>query len=246
MENITQDKSILKASAILLTTAFKTEYVLRNSALFRGLTSKEIEVLLGATPHHVRKYEKGEIIFHLMDPAEYVGIVLEGKVQAQKSFPNGSQINVSVKGPGEMIGPAAAFSAQRRYPCDMMVLEPASVLIFRHKDVLTLMQKDLRILENFTVGIASAAYMLQQRLELLSYSGIAQKAAFYLLMQSRQSGSLIVSIPGSVTKWAMLMNVSRPSLHRELTRLEKEGIIAYTPPVISIFDWRALENMLSS
>ena len=35
----------------------------------------------------------------------------------------------------------------------------------------------------FSSLIASATYMLQQRLELLSYSGIAQKAAFWLLMQ---------------------------------------------------------------
>ena len=32
----------------------------------------------------------------------------------------------------------------------------------------------------------------------------------------------------------MLMNVSRPSLHRELRKLEEAGIIAYVPPMITI------------
>ena len=62
-------------------------------------------------------------------------------------------------------------------------LEPVTALMFRREDLLALMQKDVRILENFTMEIASAAYMLQQRVELLSYNGIAQKAAFWLLMQ---------------------------------------------------------------
>ncbi len=245
MEDLTQIESRLLPDILQVTSSLTTRAALRNSALFRGFTGEEIELLLETAAPRVRKYEKGEIIFHLMDPADRVGIVLEGKIQAQKSFPNGSQINVSVKGPGEMIGPAAAFSAQRRYPCDMMALEPATVLIFRREDILTLMQKDLRILKNFTTSIASAAYMLQQRLELLSYSGIAQKTAFYLLTQLRQSGSAQVPIPGSVTKWALQMNVSRTSLHRELKRLEDEGILAYEPPLIRIFDREALQDVLS-
>ena len=92
--------------------------------------------------------------------------------------------------------------------------------------------------------IASATYMLQQRLELMSYNGIAQKAAFWLLMQERQSGMNTVRIPDSVSKWAMLMNVSRPSLHRELTRLEADGSISYSTPVIVIRDSEALQAVL--
>ena len=87
--------------------------------------------------------------------------------------------------------------------------------------------------------------MLQQRLELLSYNGIAQKAAFYLLIQARQSGKNVIRIPGSVSSWALIMNVSRSSLHRELKKLEADGLISYAPPVIEIHDFDALQNVLS-
>ena len=53
-------------------------------------------------------------------------------------------------------------------------------------------------------------------------------------------------IPESVSKWAMMMNVSRPSLHRELKRLESEGMIAYQPPVIELLDREGLERILST
>ena len=36
--------------------------------------------------------------------------------------------------------------------------------------------------------------MLQQKLELLSYSGVSQKAAFWLLMQARQTGKDTIRI----------------------------------------------------
>lgn len=218
---------------------------LKRCALFAGVPEGEIEDALGAVPCRARRYEKGETVFRLMEAAERVGILLEGRVQAQKPFPNGSQVNVSVRGPGEMIGSAAAFSEARRYPCDVVALEPTAILLLRREDVLRLMQRDERILGNFTGSIATAATMLQQRLELFSYGGIAQKAAFYLLIHARQSGASRVRIPESVTNWAMVMNVSRPSLHRELKKLEAEGMIACVPPFIDILDAGALQDVLS-
>ena len=219
--------------------------VLEQSALFSGIPTKELCNDLNTVPHHIQRYDKGETIFHLMENASRIGIVLEGNVQAQKPFPNGSQINVSVRKAGELIGAAAAFSRSQKYPCDVVALESATIMFFLREDILLLLQKDLRIMKNFMTELATASYMLQQRLELMSYSGIAQKAAFYLLIQARQSGKNVIKIPGSVSNWAMVMNVSRSSLHRELKKLETDGLISYAPPVIVIHDFDALQNVLS-
>lgn len=219
--------------------------VLERSTLFKGVSAIELREELERTPHHIQCYDKEETIFHMMEDATRIGIVLEGRAQAQKAFPNGSQVNVSVRGAGELIGPAAVFSNSRRYPCDVVALEPVTVMMFRREDLLGLLQKNALILENLMTEIASATYMLQQRLELMSYNGIAQKAAFWLLMQARQTGKDTVKIPDSVSKWAMLMNVSRPSLHRELKKLEDEGIISYSHPKIQILEREALQEVLS-
>lgn len=219
--------------------------VLEASTLFRGIPARELREDLERTPHHIQCYDKGETVFFLMEEASRVGVVLEGHVQAQKTFPNGSQVNVSLRGPGELVGPAAVFSAHKTYPCDVVAVEPSTVMMFRRTDLLGLMQRDVRILENLMTEIASATYMLQQRLELLSYSGIAQKAAFWLLTQARQTGKAEVRIPGSVSKWAMTMNVSRPSLHRELRKLEGEGIVSYSSGIVRILDAGALQEVLS-
>ena len=201
--------------------------ILEKSALFSGIPTKELCDDLDAVPHHIQRYDKGETVFHLMEDANRIGFILEGIVQVQKLFPNGSQINVSVRRAGELIGPAA------------------TILFFQREDILLLLQKDLRIMKNFISELATASFMLQQRLELLSYNGIAQKAAFYLLIQARQSGKNVIRIPSSVSNWAMIMNVSRSSLHRELKKLEADGLISYAPPVIEIHDFEALQNVLS-
>lgn len=219
--------------------------VLARSPLFAGVSAAEIKRELEKTPHRIQRYGKGETIFRMTEPATRAGILLEGRVEIKKSYPNGSQVNISIRESGEMIGPAAVFSRSREYPCDIVALESTAVLMLRRDDLMQLMHRDARIMENVITEMASATHMLQQRLELFSYNGIAQKAAFWLLHQARQTKGNTVPIPGSVSRWAMLMNVSRPSLHRELKHLEAQGVLAYAPPVIEILDQDALQRILN-
>ncbi len=218
--------------------------VLEKSDLFSGISAADLRVVLEEIPHHIQCYDRGETIFHLWEEATRIGIILEGRVEAQKLFPNGSQINVSVRMSGETIGLAAVFSKNRKYPCDMVALVPATVMMVRKEDLIRMMQKNVRILENLITEIAAATYMLQQKLELLSYNGIAQKAAFWLLMQARQTGKDTVKIPDSVSKWSMMMNVSRPSLHRELKKLQSQGILRYDSSGVKILNTQALYDVL--
>ena len=219
--------------------------LLKKSSLFKGIPTRELRDCLKDVPYHIQSYKKDEIVFHLMDQAFRIGIILEGRVEVQKSFPNGNQVSVSVRESGEMFGAAVAFSQCGTYPCDIVSLEPTTVMMFRKEDILSLMQKDVRILQNFTAEIASAAYMLQQRLELPFFSGIAQTAAFWLLMQARQTGTKRIQSPESISRWAMLMNVSRPSLHRELKKLEEQGIISCKDSTVTIHNTESLQNVLS-
>ena len=63
-------------------------------------------------------------------------------------------------------------------------------------------------------------------------------------MHVRQTAGDSVLIPESVSNWAMILNVSRPSLHRELRKLEESGLIRYAPPRIRILDPEGLERFL--
>ena len=64
-------------------------HMLEKSTLFSGVPAVELRDYLEGIPHHIQCYDKGETIFRLMEPATRIGIVLEGRVEAQKAFPNG-------------------------------------------------------------------------------------------------------------------------------------------------------------
>ena len=179
-----------------------------------------------------------------MDDANRVAIILQGSVQAQKIFPSGNSMQMTVGQQGDMLGQAAMFSAQRKYPVELTALEPSELMMLDRDNVLKLLHADVRVLDAFLSELATATFQLQWRIELLSYSGIQQKIAFFLLSRSMQSGSSVVQIPGSITKWALSMNVSRPSLHRELKSLATRGILSLESPEIRILDASALRKVL--
>lgn len=218
--------------------------MLENSCLFRGIPAQQIEEILREIPYTVQNYEREEIIFRPLETAERVGVILRGSVQSYKLFPNGNQINITIREVGDIIGAAAALSSQGTYPFGVVALERAEILMFSRGTFLHVVQRDLRLVEHTLFEIATITYMLQQRLELLSYHSIDQKIAYYVLTQSAQSGDAIIHLPGTMTKWASMMNVSRPSLHREVKRLEEQGLIRYMPPVIEIINSARLEQLL--
>ena len=218
--------------------------ILVKSRLFSGFSVGEIEKILDRIIHTVQSYQKNETVFQPMETADRLGMILKGCVQSYKLFPNGNQVNVSTRGAGDMIGSAATMSAQRKYPFLVTALERTEVLMFKRDSFLNLLQSDRRLFENFLMEMSTITYMLQQRLELMSYHGIGQKVAFFLLAYYTEKGVTAVTIPGSMTKWALMMNVSRPSLYRELRKMEEKGLLKYAPPKIEILDPAALEEML--
>lgn len=223
----------------------KTDYALLAACeLFRGFAAPEIEALLRGVPFSLRRFEPGEIVYHFLTEAEHVGLILRGRVQAHKLYLNGGQVNLTVRAAGQLIGPVAAFSSARRYPFEVLALEPTEVLSCEKTAFLSLLHKDLRLLENFLRELTSAHFILQQRLELLTYRAIQEKVAFFLVMSALQGEQNAVRIPGSVSKWALTMNVSRTSLHRELKKMEARGLIRYAPPAIEILDKEGLKQLL--
>ncbi|MBQ9328835.1 MAG: Crp/Fnr family transcriptional regulator [Solobacterium sp.] len=217
---------------------------LASCAMFKGISPHEIEQYLNLISYRIETYEKGESVFHLMEDATHIAIILQGKVQIQKIFPSGKEMQVNMAMAGDMIGEAAVFSRQQKYPCELVALTHSELLLLERDEMLKLLHSDLRLLNNFISDLSTAAFQLQHRIELLSYSGIQQKIAFYLLSHSMRLNTAIVPIPESISKWALVMNVSRPSLHRELKDMEQHGLIKIAAPNIIILDTQALRAVL--
>jgi Mn-dependent DtxR family transcriptional regulator len=69
------------------------------------------------------------------------------------------------------------------------------------------------------------------------------KISTYLLEQYKRTGKATFIIPLRRNELADFLNVSRPSLSREMSRLMEEGIIDYHRASIKIKDLDSLKRM---
>ena len=183
-------------------------------------------------------------LFRMDETAERAGIIISGKISVEKLLSNGESLSIAYKTKGDLIGEAAVFTVSKKYPCQLTAVMDSKVLLLTRNAVLELLQKDKIILENYLTELSTMTFALQNKVELLSHSGIAEKVAFFLLEKSRETGSTVIPLPDSVTSFASFLNVSRTSLHREMKKLENTGAVKISRKQIEILDKSKLELFL--
>ncbi len=220
--------------------------MLFNSVLFKNKTQDEIKKALACIEYIVKHYGRGELIFRIDQSTKYIGIILDGSIEVQKNLASGKVISILYKRRGELFGEGSVFSSANAYPCNIYSKTKSTVLLISKENMIKLISEDTVLLNNFLSSFANRLLLLNLKTELLSYSSIQQKVAFSLLylMDEYKSGNSI-TLPYSKKTWAEHLNVSRPSLFRELKILCNEKVIAIQNKTITILNEDALAKLLS-
>jgi CRP-like cAMP-binding protein len=91
--------------------------------------------------------------------------------------------------------------------------------------------------------MAQKSLILNERLEIMSCSTLRQKIAKMILFSIRDRSSMSVSM--SRQEMADFLNAARPSLSRELMRMQNDGLITVEGRKITVKDRNALEEILN-
>lgn len=220
--------------------------ILCQCPLFKGKKKNDIEQILSETKYKISHFKKNEIIFKTDDPSFYIGIILKGSIEMQKIFACGKVINFLYKEKGDIFGEAAAFSKKLTYDYDIIATEESDILLIHKQSVSQILCKDVIINSNIITSFANSVLVLNKKLELFAYYSIQKKIAFSLLYNMEISETNNVSLISSKKSWAEHLNVSRPSLSRELTHLSNKGIIEISNKKIKILKKDQLESILTS
>ncbi len=211
--------------------------------LFKGLDQEQLLLILSKTQYNIRTYSKNEFICREDELSANVGIIIYGCIEIQKVFATGNLVCFFHKNSGELFGGAVAFSNESLYPCDVYSRDVSKILFFSKQNIFE-MCKNALFAENLLNSFANRILYYEKKLELFSYSSIKAKIAYYLLLEMKSNGNSTVRLSFSKKTWAEYLNVSRPSLCRELKKLENDQFVKIDKENISILNEQALENLL--
>ena len=200
----------------------ETAQKLKDTKLFIGLNEEEILNCLNSADFKIEEYEKDETIFHVGDKAVHINVLIDGTVNVCRD---------SMDGKGyEHYAKAASKVRILKIPKDYL-FETSKAAKDYHKV----------FLKNMISDLALKNYYLNRKVQILSCSSLRQKIAMFLIQNMDKDKRCVPGLGRE--EMADLLNTARPSLSRELMKMQEEGIISIDKKQILIKDIKALENL---
>lgn len=81
----------------------------------------------------VRRWRRGEVLFHEGDKSEWVAVLQTGRIKASSHTATGSEVVLAVRGPGALLGEISAIDRDTR-SATLQALEPVTALVMPLQD----------------------------------------------------------------------------------------------------------------
>ncbi|SHK49998.1 cAMP-binding domain of CRP or a regulatory subunit of cAMP-dependent protein kinases [Hathewaya proteolytica DSM 3090] len=212
--------------------------------LFQGIKEEDLISLLQCLNPKIQTFGKNEPIVSFGENIDKFGIILEGEASVLKETSEGNRVIIAIVKEGDLFGEMLVFSSRKKWPVTVRVQNSCKVLFLKNSDLISRCNKMCTwhntFLENFIKIISDKALMLNKKVQYLSIKSIKGKIAAYLLDQQQKTNIYTINIPLKRNELAEFLNVSRPSLSREMCELRDEGIIDFHLSTFRIKDPEAL------
>jgi CRP-like cAMP-binding protein len=218
-------------------------WLLNRCCLFNHLTVEETEKLFEDITCSIKCYKKSEVIFSPLQPADRLGVILKGSIDVQKIFASGKVITVSRRLPYDLIADASMFASINCYPATVSARENSHVWLISKAQLLKIFAKDNRIMVKFLESVSNRTLALNNMVEILSLNSVPAKIAYFLTMEQRKANSNTITLKFPKKSLAEQLNVSRPTLSRELKKMQLSGIISYHKRTINIHSLEKLADL---
>ena len=219
--------------------------LLQSTSLFAGLEAESLRVLLGNVGAVLRTYSRGETLVLAGQTNRRVGVVLSGTIEAYHPAASGARLPISQMGPGGVFGDVLGGSSLDS-PVTVVAASGCEVLLIPY-DRLLLSDGSAahqRVLQNLVRTISDKYFLLSRRVDLLVLKSLRAKVCAYLLSEAEQQGSLTFSIPYSRIQLADYLNCDRSALSRELSLMQRDGLLDTYRSSFKLLQPDALRQMI--
>ena len=196
--------------------------------LFQGMTEDEISQCLALLHATEKSYKKGSIILHAGDITDRMGMVLSGSVTVESNDVCGNCTILSHVGPGQYFAETYALLPDEVMLVDVKANEDCKILFVYTGHILgslpTATWKE-KLVKNLLCISARKNLTLSGRSFHTSPKSARGRLLSYLNTVSLQKHSTEFDIPFDRQQLADYLNLERTNMSKELTRMQKDGII---------------------
>ena len=218
---------------------------LLSASLFEGLEKKAVAGFLKEARCRLGSFPRGTILLSQGDSVAAAGVLLSGKIKAYRLNRQGEENLQSVLGPGSMFGDMLMATDNGKSPVTVEVTEDARVLFVPFDSIMAAGGEfGNRLRVNLLHELSARYWALSRKVRYLSERSLRGRIALFLLDAARDQGGPTFTLPMTREAMASLLGVNRSALSRELSRMEKDGLLAVYRGSFRLLDREGLEGCL--
>lgn len=212
--------------------------LLSHCLLFEDIPEERLSELIASLGGHTRDYPTGSTILQMEDTVTEMGVLLSGSVRALMSSPQGKLLLVNRLTPPELFADVLAVGRDARSPVTIEAETDCRVLWLPTQRLMeespSLPFRTL-LLRNLTAALSAKYFSMQRRLLCLTQGTLREKILFYLAQEQAAAHTQPFRIPLDRAGLAHFLGAERSALSRELSRMQREGLIAYRKNLFTLY-----------
>ena len=219
---------------------------IKKNPLFYNLTDREIEGLFDCLSARIEKKSSRDIILRPNEEITDVCIILEGNLVEFTVKQSGERTVVSSKVDGDMYGFPYCFSSNKSETFitsatdSVLLYIDASTLLHTCEKSCSAHQK---LVENLVAHLCQTISELKCSNGFITIKGMRKKIAKFIYEKYLEQGELTVKLGVDRNGMARYLNVSRPSMSREMIAMREAGIFDFRKDVININNLEELKKI---
>jgi CRP/FNR family transcriptional regulator/CRP/FNR family cyclic AMP-dependent transcriptional regulator len=224
--------------------SFATD-ALRRCALFARVDEESLRAC--AASLRVRRFRRGETIFHQDDPGDSLYIVESGAVKIVLPSPEGGEeAIIATLGRGDFFGELAILDGAP-HSATAVALEPTETLVL-HKDAFgRLIDTDRSLRMALFAGLTAELRRLTGHVEELHFLDLPGRLARRIVRLARErqpdaTGEIVLEWPYTQSELAAMIGGTRQTVNRLLADFIEQGLIRFERDQLVVPDIGALEH----
>jgi CRP-like cAMP-binding protein len=190
----------------------------------------------------LRRFQKGETIFHEGQPAERFDFVVAGRVKIVKAT-GARDIILEILGPGEPVGAVAVFE-RRAFPATAVAMEDSTILSIPEREFFQLLETRSDMTRHILGGLTMRLMMMNKRLADMTGSVEVRAARLFVTLSERigirHDQGRFVPLALSRQELADLLGTTLETTIRLMSRWQKDNLVLTEKEGFAIPDVEAL------
>jgi len=219
---------------------------IKNCPFFKEFTEQEVNESFDFLKARIVKYSRGQLVAKENDRPEEICVLLEGNLVEFVTHSNGKREVLRSLIDGEFFGLSHCYTDGRPLGYSVVAALDSTVLYISAESIVnaaTNGDTGIKLLKNVLFAMSERIEALEDNNDYITTKGMRNKIAKLIYDRYVEQQTLTVNIGMNRNEMAKYLNVSRPSMSREMGRMRDQHMFSFRKEIIVIENLEAIKKL---